>query len=445
MGRIRLGAYLLLPALLSACQGDYDQREEEAKVIAPGGGSTGSTANPGTGAYVRGTVSVAGAVDTASVTLRPVLADGSVDWADANALGSGFTFSNGIYQVNLLNGNYRGPIVVEVRGQSTLATPARGGNPATASTAKWHAMQAHHALYSVLPHYDGMSVGDVHVTPLTTVAFARALSFDGSIAGVQGGAATGLFGLCCLQVAEFFGLGGTRATIPQDFAGAGSFGSDYWNSYAITALSQVAADAGVSNVFDFYRGMADDALDDGRLNGSIGVVPGTGIAMPNLGSASLVGNALRNNYLAPGNAENLIGVDNTQIATGSSLDLFINTLDSARTMGSGTWAYSLVVRVPGLVEAGRGAEVRTSMFALRQIPGGERFDPLGDSAGPSFVQFGWVSSSPANVSVNAYGRIAVAPAAPNGDYTLTLTVQPAAGQTFVTGPTETHVLTVRVR
>jgi hypothetical protein len=197
-------------------------------------------------------------------------------------------------------------------------------------------------------------------------------------------------------------------------------------------------------VFDFYLGMYQDALDDGELNGSIPVVPNTPIAMPDLGSAGLVGSALLNNYMDPTNLERLAGGDNTNITPGGSVDTLITTLDTSRDIDNAVRTYDLTVRVPTGINVSKGGEYRTSIEALDQIGGSVNFHPYGDSAGPSFVEFAWVSSSPVNVSVQQYGRISVDAMAPSGNYTLTLTIQPAAGQTYVTGPTETHTVTVHV-
>ncbi|MEZ5990824.1 MAG: hypothetical protein R3E76_00520 [Planctomycetota bacterium] len=429
---------LLLSAVVAACNGEFDQRQDEAKTQGAGGSSTGTLPNQNGPAFIRGVVSNAGTIDDAYVTLRRINDDASIDFT--GNIGLGRTFSNGIYQVFLTDTGYRGPILVEVRG----GVGARGANPATALSNKFHDFRADHVMYGVVPLYDGYSVIDVNVSPLTTVAVGRCLAFDGSIAGVQGGIGTGIYGLVCQQVAEFFGLDGIRARQPADYSASGSFGSDDFYARVLAALSQVAKDLGVSNVFDFCLGLYQDALDDGELNGSIAVVPNTPLAMPDLGSGGLIGSALLNNYMDPSNLERAAGGDNTQVTSGSALDTLITTLDSVRDVDTATRVYDLTVRVPGEVTVGKGSEWATSIEALDQLGTSINFHPYGDSGGPSFVDFAWSSSSPANVSVLQYGRISVNAAAPSGNYTLTLTIQPAAGQTFVTGPTETHTITVRV-
>lgn len=429
---------LLLSAVVAACNGEFDQRQDEAKTQGAGGSSTGTLPNQNGPAFIRGVVSNAGTIDDAYVTLRRINDDASIDFT--GNIGVGRSFSNGIYQIFLTDTGYRGPILVEVRG----GVGARGANPATALSNKFHDFRADHVMYGVVPLYDGYSVIDVNVSPLTTVAVGRCLAFDGSIAGVQGGIGTGIYGLVCQQVAEFFGLDGIRARQPVDYSASGSFGSDDFYARVLAALSQVAKDLGVSNVFDFCLGLYQDALDDGELNGSIAVVPNTPIAMPDLGSAGLIGSALLNNYMDPSNLERAAGGDNTQVVSGSALDTLITTLDSVRDVDTATRVYDLTVRVPGEVTVGKGNEWATSIEALDQLGTSINFHPYGDSGGPSFVDFAWSSSSPANVSVLQYGRISVNAAAPSGNYTLTLTIQPAAGQTFVSGPTETHTITVRV-
>lgn len=425
---------------LAGCNGDFDQRQEVAKTQGFGASSVGTVVNPDYSIFIRGTVSSGGAVKGAFVTLRPVLADGSVDWADANALGTGITFDNGIYQVYLNNHSYRGPILVEIKGGAGV----KGANPATALTSKFHDMRSDHVFHTVVPFYDGYSVSLVDASPLTTAAVARCLAFDGSIAGVQGGISTGLFGLVCQQVAEFFGLDRIRGAVPADYAASGLFGSADYYGRVLAALSQVAFNLGVANTFDFWAGMRLDALDDGELNGSIGLVPNTPVAMPDLGGANLIGTALRDDFMDPLNLERLAGGDNTQIVAGSTLDDLINLLDTVRDVDTAVRTYDLTVRVPGTLALPRGSVHQTRVAALDQIGTSINFHPYGDSAGPSFVEFAWVSSSPANVSVQQYGRISVDAAAPPGRYTLTLTIQPAAGQTYVTGPTQVHTVFVDV-
>ncbi|MCA8914033.1 MAG: hypothetical protein KDB90_01375 [Planctomycetes bacterium] len=425
---------------LSACTGEFDQRQDKANTQGFGAGSVGTVANPETSRYIRGGVSMAGAVRDANVILRPILADGSVDLDDNHALGNTVTFANGIYQAFLTDKTYRGPILVEVSG----GTGVTGANPATALSNRWHDMLAGHKLYSVVPFYQGYNISDVDVTPLTSVAVARSLSFDGSVAGVLGGVSTGMFGLCCQQVAEFFGLGGIRALMPKDFAASGSFGSAELYAYVIAGLSQVAKDIGVTNVFDFWQGLYEDALDDGELNGSISIVPNTPISMPDLGTAALLGDALFNNYMDPNNLERRGGVNNTQVAAGSLVDTLITALNTSRDIDTAVRAYDLVLLVPLSLNMVRGEIYASRIEALDQIGSSISFHPYGDSGGPSFVEFAWSSSSPANVSIQQYGRITVDAAATKGQYTVTLTVQPLAGQTYVTGPTKTFNIAVNV-
>jgi hypothetical protein len=307
-------------------------------------------------------------------------------------------------------------------------------------------MDIDHFLYAVVPLYDGYNSLDNHVTPLTTVAVMRGLAFDGSIAGVTGGVGAGMYGMTCRQVGEFFGNTKVRAALPSDFARSGGFGDDTVQAYVLASLSQLAKDIGVANVWDFWLGMAQDAGDDGELNGSIGFVPNTGVPMPDLGQAGLLGATLRDNYLDPNNGERVIKKDNNDIDSGSRLDELISDLDTARDINAGpTLAYDLTLRVPGTFTVAAGGFAQARVISVDQVGGSISFHPYGDSGGPSFVEYDWVSSAPGQVDVQPFGRIEVAPGTPDGDYTLTLTVRPLPGQTFVTGPTETHTVTIKVR
>jgi len=442
-----LSVLLALFALtvLAGCEGDFDQRRDDALTVSPGQQSTETTPNASAKRFVRGVASIGGTVRYASVVLRPVDNEGLVDWNDANVLGVGGTFINGIFQVNVQDRDYRGAILVEIRSMLAGPAPSDGGNPATAVSRKFHPMNPGHVLLGVVPFFHGESVFDVIVTPLTTVAVMRGLHFDGGIAGVTGGVSAGLFGMCCQQVSLFFGLDLIRTRHPRDFAQSGGFGTDTPQAYVLAALSQIAHDIGVFNVFDFWLGMALDAYDDGELNGSIGYVPNTPIPMPNLSTAGLIGTTLRDNYLDPNNLERLGGIPNTQITPGSELDDLITELDTARDINTVTLEYDFIFRVPEDVRLRAGDVWQTRVLAAQRVGDNVHFHPLGDSAGPGFVEFDWSSSAPAQVQVTPQGEIVVDALAPPGDYQVSLTIQPRAAQTFVTGPTEVFNFTVRVR
>jgi hypothetical protein len=103
----------------------------------------------------------------------------------------------------------------------------------------------------------------------------------------------------------------------------------------------------------------------------------------------------------------------------------------------------LILRVPGGMDIDRGEESSTRIFAIDTI-GGTSVESYGDSGGPSFVSYAFVSSSPANVTVLPFGRVSVPLSATPGTYTLTLTVSPMLAQTLVTGLTQIFTITVHV-
>ncbi len=434
MKRLLVALLLLLPV---ACSGDFDQRVDIARKIGAGSESVGSTANPSAGVFITGSISTGGVFKRGMVTLRPVREDGSIERDDGKNLGVSISLDNGGYQVNLRNANYRGPVVVEVRGGQAEGVLTTGGNPATGLSNPAHVMGQDHVMYGVAPNFEGQSIFNVHVTPLTTFAVTRGEFF--------GGVSAGMFGLMCRQTADFFGLRGVRQGLPVDFTGTFAFGTDFRYGCVLAALSQVAANAGVANIFDFYQGMAEDGRDDGMLNGSIGFVPNTGVTMPDLSAPDIIGAAFAGNFLAPGNLERKVGFNNTAITPGSELEQIVTILNSARNINSFSYPYNYVVRVPDTVELWPGQQVATRVLAIEHVDPPVSFEAYGDSGGPSFVDFSFVSSSPSNVSVQPFGRIVAAPGAVPGFYTLTLTVSPGALQTFVSGPTKEFTITVRVR
>jgi hypothetical protein len=426
----------------AACTGDFDQRVEQARRINPGGTASGTLANPDGSVFIRGAVSMAGVVRNAGVVLRPVRSDGSVDWDDANILGNGITFNNGIYQVTMNDRRYRGAILVEVRARTGF--DSEGASPATAVSRKFHPMGPEHFLYTVVPAFEGYASVDNHVTPLTTVAVLRGKAFDGSVAGVQGGVSAGMFGLMARQVAEFFAIPRVRSTMPQDFAASGGLESnDDLQAYVLAALSQIAKDLGVTNVWDFWLAMALDASDDGELNGSIGFIPNTGVLMPDLGQGNLVGRALHDGYLDPNNLERRISKNNTNMVPGGALEQLIAALDLPRDINAlTTFEYNLTLRLPDSLTIAAGETYQTRIINVELLPDGVRFEPYGDSAGPGFVEYVW--TTPAGISVSDFGLISVTAGTPAGSYQVSLTIQPAAGQSFVAGETIAHEISVRV-
>jgi hypothetical protein len=190
--------------------------------------------------------------------------------------------------------------------------------------------------------------------------------------------------------------------------------------------------------------MFDDASDNGQLDGSIGFVPNTGVAMPDLGQANLLGNALFDDYLDPANIERRVGVTNLEVSPGSELDLLIDALNSARTIGSVSFSYELCVRVPKNLALKPGASYQTRTLALERIGLEPAFEPYGDSSGPSFVSFAWAPSNP-GITISPEGLLSIGPAVPKGRYTVALTVSPAPAQTFVTGPALNFSFVVEVK
>jgi hypothetical protein len=439
-----LPVLVVLMLLLAGCEGSFDQRLEDARSIFPGETSTGTVPNANTDVFLRGVVHTAGVVRNAAVVLRPVDNTGNIDWNDDNILGAGTTFANGVFHVSVQNRGYRGTILVHVHSQLGSAGVSDGGNPATAVSQPFHTMQPGHMLLGAVPYFDGGTAFDVVVTPLTTVAVMRGLAFDGSIAGVNGGLSAGMFGMCSQQVAAFFGLPRIFKRLPRDFVNPPGVGDDLMQAYVLAALSQLAKDIGVANVFDYWLGMALDAADDGVLNGSIGFVPNTSILMPDLQVAGLLGTTLRDNYMDPANLERRGAINNTQITPGGRLDTLITFLDTSRDINLHTEEYDFVFRVPDELHLRPGASFQTRVLAAARVDGQAEFNPLGDSAGPGFVLFDWVSSAPGVVDVSAGGVVTVDDAAAPGEYILTLTVEPRAAQGFVAGPTQTHTIPVTV-
>lgn len=226
-------------------------------------GSSGQV--PGTGGgMMNGTIS-------ATATKGPVAAGTATAYAVANGvmgaqIGSAPTDAYGQFTMSL--GAYAGPVVIQVAGGTYV-------DEATGSTMP---MMSGDVLLACVPSVPaGAATGNVQVTPLTSMACARAKS-------MQGGATDANIGAANAAVGSFFSVNDVLHTMPMDptAPGSGSGATADARNYGMTmaAMSQYAKTIGMTTSSSgVVTAMMDDA-SDGTMNGMMG---STAIDMAGMG------------------------------------------------------------------------------------------------------------------------------------------------------------------
>ena len=181
-------------------------------------------------------------------------------------LGTGSVDSSGTFSIPV--GTYAGTIMLQMTGGSFM-------DEATGDTMT---MQSGDVLTSCVPSFTaGSTVSGVQVTPLTSMAQARAQNMTGGMTGANVTAAN-------TAVGDYFTIGDILMTSPMDPAAAGSgTGADQSQKdygMVIAAMSQYARSIGMTvSSSGIVTAMMRDA-SDGVLNGMMG---STAISMTGMG------------------------------------------------------------------------------------------------------------------------------------------------------------------
>ncbi|WP_242354276.1 carboxypeptidase-like regulatory domain-containing protein [Anaeromyxobacter sp. SG64] len=227
-------------------------------LAACGGG--GDTGGPGTsGATLSGTV-VKGPVGGAAVTAFAV-ANGT----KAAQLGTAATDAQGRFTMTL--GSHTGPVMIE----------AIGGTYTDEATGATMTMQAGSVMTAVMPAVDAGAAADVQVTPLTSMAQARAQSMPGGMTAANVGTANS-------ELGGYFSVGDLLHTMPMNplVQGSGAAATQEMKNYGMTiaAMSQYAAMIGMTTSSSgVVTAMMRDA-SDGVMNGMSG---STAVSMSGMG------------------------------------------------------------------------------------------------------------------------------------------------------------------
>lgn len=230
-----------------------------ALFLAACGGSGTSTNTTAAGGTISGSV-VLGPV--AGATVRAYAVTGGAMGAQ---LGSGTTDSSGNFTLAI--GHYAGPMMLQ----------ASSGSYTDEATGATMAVQPGDVLTGAVPSLDAdVATTGVHVTPLTSMARARAAAMTGGMTAANIMAANS-------GVGAYFSVSDILRTTPMDptAAASGTTPTQDERNYGmvLAAMSQEAASLGMTSSSGMATAMADDA-SDGVMDG---MMASTSISMSGMG------------------------------------------------------------------------------------------------------------------------------------------------------------------
>lgn len=195
-------------------------------------------------------------------------------------IGSTTTDAQGAFTMSV--GSYAGPVMLQVSG-GAYTDEATGRSMTMGST---------DVMTSVMPTMAaGSSVSGVWITPMTSMAQARAQGMSGGMTDANINAANAAIGNYCM-------VGDIAHTPPMNplVPGSGSSASQDQRDYGmcIAAMSQYAKDQGMTNSSAMITAMMNDA-SDGRMDGRMGTgqismgggMMGGGMMQPGAGTTGM--------------------------------------------------------------------------------------------------------------------------------------------------------------
>ena len=231
-----------------------------------GGSGSGDGAVSGVDGVITGTA-VKGPVNGAAVSAYAI--NNGLMGAQ---IGTGTTDAQGNFSVSI--GAYSGPVMLRMSG-GTYTDEATGVSMA---------MQSGDVMTGVMPHFAaGTVMGGVQITPLTSMAQARAQAMSGGMTPANITAANTAMG-------NYFSVNNILYTHPMNplTLGSGSGATQEMRNYGIilAAMSQYASSIGMPFSSGMITTMMNDA-SDGFLNGMMG---NTQIMMGGMGGMMGTGN-----------------------------------------------------------------------------------------------------------------------------------------------------------
>ncbi len=225
-------------------------------LLAAGCGGEGTL--PGAGVGGAGTGLMSGTSTYGTTRGAMLQAYAVADGLPGALLGSATTDATGNFAVEI--GGYAGPVLLQVSG----------GTYVDEATGVEMTMLPGDVMAAAVPSVAaGSTTSGIQITPLTTMAQARARNMAGGLTDANVAAANG-------AMASHFAVGDVLRTVPMDprTAGAGSGASQEARDYgmAIAAMSQLALSVGMPNSSAIVTALAQDA-SDGVLDGKLGATP----------------------------------------------------------------------------------------------------------------------------------------------------------------------------
>ena len=188
-------------------------------------------------------------------------------------LGTAITDASGHYAVSV--GSYAGPVTLQMTGGSYLDEASGTTMPMLSGDLLAACVDA---------MVSGANMSDVQVTPLTSMAQARAAAMTGGMTPANIAAAN-------TAVGSYFMVGDIIRTMPINptVAGAGSGATQDQKNYgmALAAMSQEAMGLGMTSSSGMVTAMMDDA-SDGVMDGKMGST-----SVPMMGRGGMMGGTMR--------------------------------------------------------------------------------------------------------------------------------------------------------
>lgn len=246
------------------------------QLMGPGGMVTGGT---GTGVVTGGTGtsgtmmsgSITGTVFNGSMSNATVAAYSVNSGMIGTQLASGTTNSMGSFSLSL--GDYSGPVILTMIG----------GSYANLATGTTMTMSASDVMTAIIPTIaSGTTLTGIQMTPLTSMAQARALAMSGGMTDANIAAANTAMG-------NYFMVSDILHTVPMNAAvlGSGNTATADMKNYgiAIAAMSEFAHTISMTDPAALISAMMADA-SDGIMNGKMG---STSITMAGMGGGMMGG------------------------------------------------------------------------------------------------------------------------------------------------------------
>jgi len=358
-------------------------------------------------------VTTGGFVTGARVLLHPVGFDGLVDLSESGQLGNSITRLASPTRVigparsrftATVSREYSGAILVRVLPLTAASVPASFAHPARGLSEPRLEMESGDELIGFVPDFPNRSEAIV-ISPLTTLAVERARWL--------GGVSGGNLSLASLQVGRFFGLHHSRETAGSNLlSNVGRTGLAEPQDMAMAAISELARLAGTTPL-RVTRALQLDIRDDGELNGSAGLIPGTAYSLPDFGAPGYLGAVLiRGGYLQQGNLENVGPYRVQDLDPGRRVASLVDYLDTTRRLSDFTPVLEEVSQEFTTLEMRAGETATLGLRGFTLVT--EALYLVGSSDGPTVLQRTISSSNLGAAIILPDGRIRANPLAPVG-------------------------------